>query len=869
MSKCILGFWMLIWGAGIARGFTTDDYYSVQSGYWDQSSTWTSTAPAAYGYPRAFDQAYVRHSVWITTDVGCADAYVNGTLDVQSPGQVDIYRQAVISHSRVQGSGPLKTWGTTLFTGVTSRIDVPWYNAGSVEFADAPSLQLENDFLNLNGATVHVETAAFHLFGTSGVGRVRNQGHFWIGHYGTATVDRFQNEAGSIYVGTASLFRVKGRYETNYNGVWQMATGAVYDPLFHGTAYYDGTVVSEGPGRWQMQTGALRCSHYSVTTSFDVAGGFVWQGGTIDVSPTGQLENRGEIEVAANAWTQTLYGLLLNKGKLRLATTSGPGYVELAGAWQNAPGGTTTVESSDFHWRGTGTFENAGTFRVADGVTGSTETVPFSLKDGIVWLGPGAGYGIVGQRQRHAGGLFELGTGSVCRVGCGGTDYWDGAYAATGAGALQMDDGRMNVSFYSATTTVFDVGGDGFRVAGGTLNVLPGQALENRGTMSFVATGTPATLWGELRNRGHVYFGTSTPCRLSAPGGKITNAETGVWDFVQAGGGIEVLTDHFYNYGTVNYQAATTSIAAPFFNMPGATATLQRGTADFLAGLVVYGGWIVLDGGNLGPPGGGVYMENMGGIGALSGTGHVANTVSHNYGTLAPGHSPGALSIGGAYNQGSNAVLQIEIGGKNPGAEYDQLVVASNASVKGTLTVELYDGYVPPSGRRFDVLTAAACSNAFRTTNLPALPPGTDWLLLYRTNGVQLRVASPTDVDGDGLQDDWETTHFGDTTSRDGSDEDFDGDGYADYVEQCLDTQPTNNADFLQVADIATSGSNSLVELRTGSLAQYAIEARPDLSDPVGPWTVVDEFAGTGGTIVRTNAASGALRFYRLKATAP
>ena len=52
-------------------------------------------------------------------------------------------------------------------------------------------------------------------------------------------------------------------------------------------------------------------------------------------------------------------------------------------------------------------------------------------------------------------------------------------------------------------------------------------------------------------------------------------------------------------------------------------------------------------------------------------------------------------------------------------------------------------------------------------------------------------------------------------------------------------------------------------------MAWYAIEARSDLSDPVGEWTIVDEFAGTGGEVVRTNVASGDLRFYRLKATAP
>ena len=253
----------------------------------------------------------------------------------------------------------------------------------------------------------------------------------------------------------------------------------------------------------------------------------------------------------------------------------------------------------------------------------------------------------------------------------------------------------------------------------------------------------------------------------------------------------------------------------------------------------------------------------------LCGTGAVSGYVYQDYGTVAPGRSPGALAIGGRYEQGANAALEIELGGKTPGAGYDQLQVGGNAILKGTLNVELYAGYNPAAGQRFDILRSAAVSNAFKATNLPALAPGTDWLLLYRTNGVQLRVASIADADGDGLVDDWEIAHFGDTASRDGGDEDFDEDGYTDYVEQCLDTQPTNNADFLQIGEVAVSGDNSLLELRTGSMAWYAIEARPDLSDPGGEWTVVDEFFGTGGEVVRTNPASGVLRFYRLKAAAP
>lgn len=55
MSKCVLVLGVLVLGASFARGQTTDDYYSVQNGYWDQASTWTSPVSPAFGYPRTGD----------------------------------------------------------------------------------------------------------------------------------------------------------------------------------------------------------------------------------------------------------------------------------------------------------------------------------------------------------------------------------------------------------------------------------------------------------------------------------------------------------------------------------------------------------------------------------------------------------------------------------------------------------------------------------------------------------------------------------------------------------------------------------------------------------------------------------------------
>lgn len=871
MNKYVLGFWALIFGAGFARGQTTDDYYSVQNGYWDQATTWTSPAPAVWGYPRSGDRAHVFHGLVVTSLAACAEAVVTGTVEIVSPGQLDIHQYARFHGGRVSGTGPMKTWGATSLTGTPSWVGAEWFNLGEVQF-QTPSLQLENDFYN-DGGTVVVDSAEFSLYTTSGTGRVvNNQGSWQIRPGVTCTVAQFESMGQLRFVGgTSSVFRTVGHCRLA-GGTWQLEDGARFIPASTAcTAHVDGEYASAGNGQWHFEGGTTYVSHASATTTAFTGGTYYWRAGEIDVHSAGQLENHGEFLVAGHVATQGLAGTFVNRGNVWLGTvTGGVGYCRIDGTWRNDAYGTATVAHSDFRWRGTGTFENAGTFRVADGVTGSTESIRHRLMGGQTWLGTGAVYQIQGNRQQHAGGSFWLATGAVCQVVCGGTDYWDGAYTTTGDGALQMNGGTLMASYYSTTTTAFNATGGGFQVRGGTFNVRPSHWLENQGTLHFAATSTPFALQGNFRNQGRVFYGsTSGPCLLSGPGAEIDNGQTGVWDFVEEGGTIEPLSYGFKNYGTVNYQAATVSVAGWYFNQSGATTTLRRGTARFTSGFAANGGWLYLDGGTCA---GNVYLMNMSGIGGtLGGTGAVAGYVNQMDGTLAPGHSPGALSIGDRYEQGLNGTLQIELGGTDPGTGYDQLVVASNVSVRGTLAVELYEGYLPAAGRRFDVIRSGSltATNFFQATNLPALPPGTDWLLLYRTNGVQLRVATVTDADGDGLQDDWEIVHFGDATSHDGGDEDDDDDSYTDYVEQCLGTQPTNHADFFRAGEIAVAGSNSLLELRTGSLAQYAIEARPDLSDPVGEWTVVDEFFGTGGTVVRTNAASGDLRFYRLKAVAP
>ena len=912
MKSLVLGLCVLAVSPGASWATV---YATVRDGNWDDPSIWASDPPSPGTCPQAFDVAQVNHSITVGVEAACGELIV-------ATGRVDIVGSSVHLSSTTLGSfrsafflgdGTWRNQGETTFRGPPSSIFCPVDNQGTIVFVDTPGLQLEAALANSPGATVRVDVASFAISGTTGVGVVQNAGTFQLGTGVVCSVDRLDTQGGTMTLKELSRF-IQGRSGSRHaNGNWVLDAGAVYAPVpTNGDAYYDGDHVSTGPGEWRMDGGTLMVSHVSTTdTTFNVGGGgFCLRSGTIHGVPLPVVvKNYGRLRLGcASNGNQILEADLVNHGTLEIGVTGMAANIQGAGtirnrgtarwyegsigapivnnriwffhgrtgqiqnAFANEAGATVVVDNASCSIScapGTGVVQNAGMFQLETGVVCSVDR--FDTQNGTMTLKELSRFIQGRSGSRHANGNWVLEAGAVYEpVPTEGYAYYDGNHVATGPGCWRMDGGTLMVSHVSTTDTTLNVGGGGFLWRGGTIDVQPPKRMINAGTLH--AGGGAVTQWvqGALRNKGTVRLGETTTSVVRINGDSTLDNE-GTWEFAGSGGTLAASspTTHFYNWGQMDVQADGATVDMPAFNMGGSTLTVRRGTANFNQYLTVYGGRVALTGGNL-RCAAGLSMPRSS-VGVLGGLGVVTGFVFQSGGTLAPGLSPGRLGIDGDYALGTNGTLQIELGGRNAGTGYDQLDVASNASVKGTLNVELYDGYAPAGGQRFDILLSGTLdpTNFFRATNLPALPPDTDWLLLYRTNGVQLRVATTADADGDGLGDDWETAQFGDLATSDGGEDDYDDDGYTDYLEQVLDTQPTNKLDHLRIADFALSGSNGVVALHTGSNAQYAIEAATDLSGLAGSWDVVDEFQGPGGEVVRSNAASGPLRFYRLKATAP
>ena len=95
------------------------------------------------------------------------------------------------------------------------------------------------------------------------------------------------------------------------------------------------------------------------------------------------------------------------------------------------------------------------------------------------------------------------------------------------------------------------------------------------------------------------------------------------------------------------------------------------------------------------------------GLGAeLTGDGLITGDVMNMSGTVAPGSSPGKLTVEGDYTQGADGTLLIDIWGTGPGEDdgYDVLAISGDAMLDGTLEILKSDSFDVLEGMEFVIL---------------------------------------------------------------------------------------------------------------------------------------------------------------------
>lgn len=469
-------------------------------------------------------------------------------------------------------------------------------------------------------------------------------------------------------------------------------------------------------------------------------------GGTFEVNGNGHtIDNSSGTITALDGSRVTLFGFGTTVSGGTLAT-AGTGVVGMSGFLVNFSGVT-----------------NTGTFSIPDKAaldiigTSSTNTGTmgiFAPGVGVIFIPSGITLNNTGTLLASGGGNLQVNGNGVSSGGTinnssgvitalngssvhlfNGVTVSGGTLATAGTGVVEVSPGFIanlsgvtNTGTFAVpdkatldiTKTSTNTGIMGNFAPGlGVIALLPGQTLNNTGTLQASGGGTlEVNLGGSgtINNTGTLQaIGGSTLTVFN--GGTVTNSGTA---FVDAGSRLVLSVPSITNSGTVGIALGGTLDTQGHNYVQTAGVTNVNGVLSVGSALVDIRG------------------------GTLSGAGLVSGDV-RNGGIVAPGNSPGILFVAGNYTQTSAGTLDIEIGGLTAGSGYDQLRVFGDALLAGILDVELIGGFAPTTDAFFDILVTGfffpgSVSGTFGTVDLPTLPTGT-WAVSYLSDRVRVTFA--------------------------------------------------------------------------------------------------------------------------------
>jgi hypothetical protein len=268
-------------------------------------------------------------------------------------------------------------------------------------------------------------------------------------------------------------------------------------------------------------------------------------------------------------------------------------------------------------------------------------------------------------------------------------------------------------------------------------------AFVNNGTISAdVAGGTIFMEQHDWTNDGTVEA-TAGGNLIAWPGTNDTSGTLTGGKWIASNGSLELLGANIVtNAATIILSGPTGSfedydhdaLANLSSNASSGQLIIRGGYHQILVGSLINAGQIeILFGGSLNV--GGVYTQTAGSTllssgtlianptvdiegGVLTGTGIIQASLN-NAALVQPGGAgvPGVLVVAGDYLQTSAGVLDIDIGGTIPGTQFDQIQIAGQAVLDGTLNVTLINGFSVKANDRFRILTFSSVVGDFATAN--------------------------------------------------------------------------------------------------------------------------------------------------------
>ena len=113
----------------------------------------------------------------------------------------------------------------------------------------------------------------------------------------------------------------------------------------------------------------------------------------------------------------------------------------------------------------------------------------------------------------------------------------------------------------------------------------------------------------------------------------------------------------------------------------------------------------------------------------------------------------GAIRFAGNLTLQQGSVCSVVLGGTTPGMQFGHFQVDGTATLAGTISVRLTNGFVPEIGQMFGVLQASTRNGTFDNTGLSYLSEGLGFLSLYDSSGLSIQVQRNVTAWPLGMQD--------------------------------------------------------------------------------------------------------------------
>jgi autotransporter-associated beta strand protein len=349
-----------------------------------------------------------------------------------------------------------------------------------------------------------------------------------------------------------------------------------------------------------------------------------------------------------------------------------------------------------------------------------------------------------------AGAAGSLGTGDVTISGASTSltfnhiaDYTfsnnllGGGYSAA---LIKADSNTLTLTGDNSTLT------GGVQVKGGVLKIA--SVTQNLGG-TYLRLGNSSSAATLLYTGTGDTFTHSLQLSGTTGGAVVQNDGTGALVFTglitTAGDGSKTFTLQGSNTGNNEIQGIIsdkTSSHVTRLTKAGAGTWILSGANDYTGATSVTGGKLIVNG-SLGNTA--VTVDSGA---TLGGSGSIGGSVVVN-GTLAPGNSPGTLSLNNTLTLGSDATTAIELGGTAL-SQYDRVVGITDLTLDGTINVTPVNSFSPALNNSFDLLdwTGALSAGGFNVGSdlvLPALGGGLAWdTTSFLTNGTISVVPEPS-----------------------------------------------------------------------------------------------------------------------------